>query len=356
LFESQTFEVILKRAMEGVADDIDKREGSIYYDAVSGIALIFADLYTQLDVLYEQLQLKTATGEALDLKGSERLVTRKAATRAEYEFVFDGEVPPLGSTFYTDSGIYFTLLSYDDGALYLESVETGTANNEVEMGEKAIPKESFPNLKAASFGNLYVPATDDETDTEYRQSIIDNIIPGENGNVQHYKNWCKEVDGVGQARIIPCASGPNTVTGVIIASDGTAASDELVAKVQEYIDPERKGLGEGAANIGAHFYAISAIKAYIPVRIWGLKIANGYEYTSVYNEIKQTLEEYLKNLALSNSDEIIVKSSILGCKVQDLDCVDSYGGISLSKLGAPNCYQMELEAAEVPTLGEVTLN
>lgn len=356
-----TYENIISVLLESAPEGIDTREGSIYYDAVNAFALRCAEMFVpQAQFLYEQLQLDTAIGDALDGIGSERLVTRKSASKAEYAFIYEGEVPPLGSMFYSEEGLYFTLLQSSKGTYYLESVETGTINNNVVVGTKAIPTETFTDLKAASFGELLIQAVDDETDEAYRQSIIDSIVPGENGNIQHYKNWCREADNsVGQARIFPCYDGPNTVVAFITGVDGLPASDELVAKVQQYVDPDDDGdgigdgLGEGAANIGAHFRAVAAIEATIPITIVGLEITEGYTFDNVSDGVKAIIGEYFKELALSDEKNIVIKSSVVGAKIQSLDCVDSFISISLQINTAPNTYIQELYEYEIPIVGKV---
>lgn len=356
-----TYENIINALLENAPNDVDTREGSIYHDAVNAFALRCAEMFMpQAVFLYEQLQLETATGEALDIIGSERLVSRKSASKAEYAFIYEGEVPPLGSMFYSEDGTYFTLMQYDDGLYYLESVETGTENNNVVQGTKAVPTETFTSLKAASFGELLIQAIDDETDEQYRQSIIDSIVPGENGNIQHYKDWCKEADSsVGQARIFPCYDGPNTVVAFITGADGLPASDELIAKVQRYVDPDDDGdgigdgLGEGAANIGAHFRAVSSVKATIPITIIGLVITDGYTFDDVTENVKSVISEYFKELSLSDEKHIVIKSSVVGAKIQALDCVDSFISISLQINTAPNTYTHELYEYEIPIVGKV---
>lgn len=367
MFDDMTFENILQEMLNAAPDGIDTREGSIFYDAVAAVALLLASSFAQATVMYNQLHLKTATGEALELKGDERLVERQAATQAEYAFIYEGTAPPLGASFYSESGFYFTLLQYEDGTYYLESVETGTDNNTIEEGTKAIPVETYTDLTSASFGELYVPAEDEEDDSDYRQSIYDSLLPGENGNIQHYKNWCKEVDGVHHARILPLYGGPNTVFAVIIASDGSPASDELLAKVQEQIDPITKnlevtvngityvvgdGLGEGTANIGVHFKALSPAEEEIDIILGGLKIADGYTEDDVTENITEAIGEYFTELSLATDDDsVIVTASAVGAQIQALDCVEYYSTITLTD----GLYVISCDALSIPVLGVIEI-
>lgn len=361
MFENMTYEYILKRALSNVPSDVDKRQGSVIYDAIAPCCAELAQLYIQLELLYAQTFLKTATGDALDLKGDERFVTRKQATGAEYGFTFKGTAPPLGTRFYSEEGYYFTLQQYETGTYYLMSVDTGTALNCILEGARAIPAETINGLESVAFGALYVPATDTETDEEYRQSIYDSIVPGENGNIQHYKNWCKEADeGVGFARIVPCANGPNTVKGIIIAADGSAASDELVAKVQAYVDPDDDddgigdGLGEGVANIGAHFIAVKPNEHAFKVKIGGLVAADGYKAADTIEPIKVAVTQMFKDIILSGDDTVSINSSEVGAVVQSLDCVKSYNTILILDNDTEG-YKWNIGVNVIPVLSEVVL-
>ena len=74
MFENFTYENILSDILARAPDAVDTREGSIFYDAVSAVTVKIAELYTQLEMLYANVSLSTAEGEALDLKGEKWLV------------------------------------------------------------------------------------------------------------------------------------------------------------------------------------------------------------------------------------------------------------------------------------------
>lgn len=368
MYEDKTYEALLKEMLQKANEKVDTREGSILFDAISPTALKIAEFYTQMSTLYKQMFLKTATGEALDLKGDERLLSRKSATQAEYEFIYTGTAPPLGSSFYTESGLYFTLLQYDNGNYYLESVEKGTNNNNVVSGTNVVPVDTFTDLMSAQIGKLYVPAIDTQEDEEYRESIYDSIVPGENGNIQHYKDWCKEIDGVGPIRIIPCGAGPNTVIGVILSADGSAASKELCDKVQEYIDPATNGytvtidgetyimgdgLGEGVANIGAHFIAMSPKEVSVDIKVYGIVISEGISIQEIIQNIRATAEELFKEIIIEN-DRFVIRASEVGAVIQSLDNVEGYENVKFVQ-DSNETYAINLSIYQTPIIGDVVL-
>ena len=101
MFQDYTYEYLLEDVLDNAPEEIDTRPGSIFYDAVSGIVLKIAKLYTDLDLVSELTSITTATGEALDTRAGEYGVVRLAATKAKYRVTFEGATPELGERFYT---------------------------------------------------------------------------------------------------------------------------------------------------------------------------------------------------------------------------------------------------------------
>ena len=66
MYEKMTYESILQKMLNMVSDDVDKREGSIIYDALAPAAYFLADQFFQLDNFVDLLLPDTALGEYLD--------------------------------------------------------------------------------------------------------------------------------------------------------------------------------------------------------------------------------------------------------------------------------------------------
>lgn len=108
MFEAQTYDKVLEEILSRAPDGIDLRQGSIFYDAVAGIAFKIAKYYADLEQVFEMVFLVTATGDYLTLKAEEYAVYRQAAATAKYRIKYDGELPELGTRFFC-SGQYFVL-------------------------------------------------------------------------------------------------------------------------------------------------------------------------------------------------------------------------------------------------------
>lgn len=62
MYEKMTYESILQKMLNMVSDDVDKREGSIIYDALAPAAYFLADQFFQLDNFVDLLLPDTALG------------------------------------------------------------------------------------------------------------------------------------------------------------------------------------------------------------------------------------------------------------------------------------------------------
>ena len=100
MFEAQTYDKVLEEILSRAPDGIDLRQGSIFYDAVAGIAFKIAKYYADLEQVFEMVFLVTATGDYLTLKAEEYAVYRQAAATAKYRIKYDGELPELGTRFF----------------------------------------------------------------------------------------------------------------------------------------------------------------------------------------------------------------------------------------------------------------
>ena len=369
MFEDYTYERLLEDVLNNAPDEIDTRQGSIFYDAVSGILIKIAKLYTDLDLIAEMTSIATAKNDALDARASEYGMYRQAPTKAKYNVSFDGTTPQSGERFYYD-GHYFLLVKNSvRNIYYLEAETAGSSENNIYVGTPAVPVNTILGLVSATFGTIYENGTDSEEDESFRNRVQEKIAgPAENGNKQHYKTWCESIDGIGVARIFPLWNGPNTVKAVLIDSEGQPCSSSKVSEVQSYIDPATKGytatvdnrtyivgdgLGEGVANLGAHFTATEAIPLKINVS-FAAETTSGAGIDIVKRETTEAIEKYFKSLVLNTRDikEIVVRISTVGAILSGLQTILDYN--NLKRNGKPE--NITLGEDYVPVVGEVSIS
>ena len=80
MFEEYTFEVILNAMLARVPDTIDKRQGSIVYNALAPAAVELQNMYINLDVILNETFADTASREYLIKRAEERGITPYPAT------------------------------------------------------------------------------------------------------------------------------------------------------------------------------------------------------------------------------------------------------------------------------------
>lgn len=352
MFEDRTYEKIMEEALATAPPGVDVRAGGIFYDAIAGACFQIARYYADLSTAFDLVFLTTSVDEYLDMKGSEYGVFRHPASSAIYEYGYTGSRPAVGERFFSD-GKYFELIQRD-GELCLEAEETGEDSGSILPGTPAVPLNNIGGLTASTFGKIIEPGTNTENDEDLRQRVREKIAgPAENGNRQHYKTWCEEVTGVGRARIIPFWNGENTVKGVLFGTDGLSAAEGVVERVQEYVDPEGTGLGNGMANIGAHFTAVAAEA--LPVSVsFDAVLASSSTEDLAREESTTAIRDYLKELALTSPDDqkAVVRVSAIGTLLYSLPSIIDYSGLTLNGAAA----NIEIETTQVAILEEVAIH
>ena len=167
MVEEQTYELILDRMLGRVPDGMDKREGSIIYDALAPSAAELAQMYVEMEYSMNLKFAATATGEFLDRSIAWSGLTRKKATKAQLLGHFSGSNGspvdvPLGSRFSLDPLNYKVITRLDTGQYVLECETSGKEGNR-RFGS-LLPLEYIEGLVKAELMELWVPGEDTESD------------------------------------------------------------------------------------------------------------------------------------------------------------------------------------------------
>lgn len=348
---------------------VDTREGSVYMDTQEGHILRVTKFYNDLNSVYEMFAVDTCGGDILTEYAAKDGIYRNEASPSRWSAVFDGSTPESGAVFMCGD-YYLTWKPYDDD-LVLEANTGGSETNGLVPGSILVPLENVDGLVSATLGNLITPGVDEESDDTLRARWrTAKSGPAENGNKQHYKTWCESVAGIGRARILPLWGGENTVKAVLFSSDGVNVPDELVAEVQAYIDPIEDGykvvvdgktytfgdgMGEGVANMGAHFLAASAEPVKLKVSA-DIAVRGGYTVEQAVKDATEQIKAYLKELSLGTDDSSneIVRISSIGSIINGLDAVLDYDYDTLTINGGASNITIDINSVAV--LSEVVFN
>lgn len=349
-----TEETLLAQAI-AMGDDlgVDTNQGSIYRDACDGHVTRVSDFFDDLRMVKTVISIYSCTGDILDEKLLEHGLHRNPIedTPASYYVNFVGATPEVGDLVSCD-GHYFTVAKDDNDDWVLVSQETGTDMNSLVPGFPVIPEQDVDDMISATLGSLAVAAIDMEDDDSARTRLLEKIAgPAENGTVSQIKSACEGIAGVGRARIIKLWDGDCTVKGVITASDGTAPSAEVVALVQETIDPNASGFGEGVVPIGCFFTAAGATEVPIDVSVGITPTAAG-SMEEIQSDVEEALSAYLKDLALSSADTSTVRVNSIGSLIANVGGVEDYDSLTINE-GTSN---IAISIDQIPVAGEVTIS
>lgn len=350
MFEDQTHEVILQRMLAQVPDGVDKRQGSIIYDALAPAAAELVKAYGEVERALNMASGLTATGQQLDLRTMDYGVTRKTATPAVFRGVFVGAegVPlsvPIGSR-YGASVFFFTaeaMLSPGQYRLRAEAVGEGP-NSEIGTLQ---PLDYVPGLASAELVELLIPGTGQESDGDLRKRYLaGQRSPATSGNIAHYVEWANEVPGVGGVRVQALWDGPGTIKVILLDADRLPASTALVSDVQTYIDPV-PGKGEGQAPVGATVTVVAAAAKTINVTAT-VVLAAGYSLQSAIDTFTERLDAWRREAAFTAT---YVSYPAIGALLLGTPGVVDYSALKLNG-GTVN---IPLAAHEVPVIGTVDL-
>lgn len=376
--EEYTFENIIKGALEKVPDDIDKRQGSVIYDALAPACYQLAEMYMQLKEVLLNSFVTTSYGEYLDNKVIEQGLTRYKATYAKKKIkcIFQDGTPAtvqVGSRFSTvneETPITYKVIDVFKNEKnivvpgeYVVQCETiGTIGNGY-IGD-LLPITHINNLKSCKMTTLLVPARDEESDDELKQRFILEVNQRPfGGNVAQYDDEIRKIDGIGEVQIYPTWNGGGTVKCSIVDTEFNAVSEELIEKVKNIIDPkEHEGTGLGFAPIG-HVVTITTPQV-ININIEAkIHLITGYTIDQVREEIKKSIESYLRELKKNwgiademNRYELSIYVAQITMSILKVVGVANVTNIKIN--GQPNDLQLVQsgEVQQLPKLAEVTLS
>lgn len=348
-YEEMTYEVILQRMIDRVTakyPNLDNREGSIIFDALAPAAVELAIMYTELDNSRDESFIGTASREYI-LIGCEQMgmdISIFEAKAGVHRGIFDVQVP-IGSRWncelfnYTVTE-YFGIDSDGYHSYRMECDTAGTSPNN-QTGDLTAITDIPDGLTISRVVECLIEGENETSDENVRKAYyeyVNNTIS--DGNIAQYKQWCSEYDGIGNSKIIPLWNGANTVKVSILSTSNRAASSELVAEFQEYLDPGKNGMGDGVAPIGAIVTVGTATE--IPVNVTAaVKLLSGYESTTGINT---ALTNYFSEIAYDKSQ---VSYMTVGAIILGVTGVESISNLTIN--GGTS--DITLTAEQIPVLG-----
>lgn len=265
-----------------------------------------------------------------------------------------------GDIFETSSGVQYAALTNQTVAqndtFEVQCLTAGTVGNTAVNTITVIPTTiqgivEVTNPEAISNGY------EKESKESVWQRYLDDVQkPITSNNKYHYRKWALEVAGVGDAKVKPLWLGDdtNSVKVVIIDSNFNVPSADLIAAVQEYIDPNAAGLGEGQASIGCYCTVAGATAKTLNLAFTKIYISSDTDSVTVLTNIQKSINDYLKSVVFDENVTYIpynkIHSLVMTSQgVLDFEGFTINGGTSNISLTDNNL------TTEIAVLGTITV-
>lgn len=369
-FEKYDYNFFLSEALKRVPKGIDKREGSIIYDAIAAVAYSNSEIAMNMRNVVLNAYTQTAVGEYLDYKAAERGTSREKATftRVLAEFTNQQGNPlevNIGDRF---SSIGATPIFYavskilSSGQAELTAEIAGIAANAV-IGQ-LLPITPFNNLGGAQIIEVSVPARDSEDDETLRNRLLNtNQTVKFGGNVVDYADFTKAIEGVGAVQVYPTWQGGGTVRLVILNNEYSNPSQILIDEAQEAIDPlDSQAGGYGIAPIG-HVVTVAAPSVKQVNISVNIDTEGSVTVLDVIPEVEQAIEAYFLSrrhnwdkLIDERNYQIIIYRSQIMVEILKIHGIVNVSSITLNGASDDIILQSDNTRQEVAMVGSVVVN
>ena len=332
-------------------EDLDKQPGYLPYDFAAGVAIELEGIDAQLKRMADLVNVDKLSGDDL----TRFVYQRRGLIRKPPSFSV-GKLQVIGTgwvrqtdIFETEGGIRFKpvmdVLLNGSGLVDVIAMVGGKSGNVPAGAITKIPMTiqgiiSCSNTVATTGG--YETETDEQLRARYYKAVRK---PPTSGNAHQYELWALEVQGVGEAQVIPRWAGKGTVKVIVLDADFGPPPSSLVNQVQNYIDPNQNGDGSGEAPIGATCTVEGAMGKELIISV-KVKKQNGFSDPEVYASISGQINKYLAGIAFKQD---YVSFALIGNAIATADGVADYSELLINDLAA-NMPLTDREVAVLKTL------
>jgi uncharacterized phage protein gp47/JayE len=347
-------ETIHSEMLEELDPSYQKSPGFPAYDLTRAFALAVASLAGDVEAAEARLDPENLTGAELDLYvWQHRAVDRKQAAAAEGTLRVTAGAGHIsaGDLFATAAGVLFMATGSIDavtGTLFpVAAVEPGSAGNAA-AGTVTVMPVTIQGIGGIVNDEALSGGYDQESDEELRARYYEVLQkPANGGNVYQYEQWCKAVEGVGRAVVVPTPRGPNTVDVYLVDSNGDPADEDLVAEVQALLDPNGNGDGAGEAPIGAVCTVQAAEEKELTIEA-SLMAAEGSDIAALHDVVQDAIQAMVRKTALAGTS--LRHSALVDATM--VEGVLDYLTLTVNGSSGTTYF----EASEVPVLGSLVIS
>lgn len=363
--ENQSVEEIHERMLQQLPADIDKSEGGHPWNLTMPTA--YEAAYMAEFVVVEAIKLifpKYAQdyADVMEDHAETRGLERKAATYATGEITITGTAGteiPEGSAFSTASvngepAVEFvtteTVIIPESGTVKvnIQAVEAGTVGN-VPEGTIILKANQISAIRDVTNEEETTGGTEEESIESLQLRIIEyDAAQGVSfvGSESDYKRWALEVDGIGNAIIIPPTDDSGLITIVLTDANGDPANETLRTEVYNHImrpdSPSERLAPINGGNI--QVIAPETVEISITVTIETDGIVS-------INTIKESILASLKNYMVEAAQDGEVRYTKIGCVIARTNGVEDYKDLLVNG-GIAN---ITISNQQLPTIDAETL-
>lgn len=339
----QTADAIHGRMQATMPDDIDVGEGSPFWDAQRSCALEIARFseYILIETI-KQAFPQYATDDYLDYHAEGNGLYRKDATFAKGFVTVSGKEGteiPAGAIFSTasttdiESVDFKTLESAVIPAsgsvdIPIECIVAGTSGN-VAVGTIILKASSLSN---SITGVTNATATTGGTDAEDNEALRERNTGVEQtkgvsyvGSKSDYKRWAEEIDGIGEAIVIPAQDDSGTVTIILVDAAGSPASTALCEEVYNHIMGVMEDESDRRTNVNASLIVMPP--ATVSITVTAIIERDG---TVSLEDIKKAYISALNGYLVTASDVGEVKYSRVYSLIAELEGVNDFSSVLMN--------------------------
>lgn len=336
-YEQVTYEGLLQAMLDKVPSDVDKREGSVIYDALAPCAYFLAQQNFQLENFIDLVFPDTAVEEYLDRAAAAYGVYRKSATPAVRKMVTSASVG-LGTRWGINEIVYVVTDQRDQNEYEVTCETVGDIGNQYSGAMQ--PVSNGISGVTAELTDILTAGTDRETDDAFRERFYTKVrMPATSGNAYHYQQWALEVAGTGAAKVFPLDDGPGTVTVLVVDAE-REISDSLPASVAGHIETVRP--------IGATVSVESPDPLSINISA-NVLLDGSRNISDVKTDFETEVDGFLKEMIFSNYRVSYAK---LGSLLLDIPGVEDFENFRLNN-GTGN---VQVGEKQIPVKGNITLS
>ena len=364
--EGNSFDAILNRMLANVPDTLDKREGSIIYDALAPAAAELAQCYINLSIFSEQTYLLDANGVNLDNRVAEVGLTRLPATSAEVLITVYNTSEQLMDV---DIGTRFSAPNDKGGYTYqvTERVSLGNfkaicetlGNDGGSYVGELLPISSINNLGAAVITSVVNPGEDVETDAELRErALIKLNQEAFAGNKAAYRELAIGINGVKDCKVFPVWDGGGTVELALIGPNHTLLSSGAIAEIQEMIDPSPQGTGIGMAPIGHTVTVTTPTAQNISISATLTLDSSVQSISAIQDAVEEEIGKYIYQVQedFITKDTLIIYISKISAAILNVAGIINVSSVQINGSGSDLTINITGTNVKYPVLSEVVLS